>query len=143
MDAAECMKTKPKKKFLGVSAEAPERGSHPGGVDLDAVERVLEFMNQHGLEEFEYANGPLHIRLKKPSSVSGYLPRSTAFPEIVVANSAPASAPVIERIGARELETGEDLHIIKSPIVGTFYEAPSPDAEPFVKVGDRVAVIAP
>jgi len=109
---------------------------HAAGVDFGEVERVLEFMNQHGIEEFEYSNGNFHIRLKKPSSVSTYLPRATALPEIVLANSSPGLTPAAE--SARDLP--EDMHIIKSPIVGTFYEAPSPGAEPFVNVGDRVEV---
>ena len=40
----------------------------PGGVDLAEVERLLAFMEKHGLEEFEYARGGVHIRLKKPSA---------------------------------------------------------------------------
>ena len=107
-------------------------------VDLGEVERLLEFMNDHGLEEFEYARGDLRIRLRKPAASPGlHLPRMIATPEIVVANPEPMAAPVAaERAPAAE---AGDLHIVKSPIVGTFYDAPSPGAEPFVKPGDQVS----
>ena len=111
-------------------------------VDLAEVERLLAFMSQHGLEEFEYSRGDLHIRLKKPASNSNSAARPLLAPEIVVAGPAPSSgaeetaAP--PRESAAEIARAEDLHIVKSPIVGTFYNAPSPGAEPFVKAGDHV-----
>ncbi len=96
------------------------------GVDLSQLERLLAFMSQHGLEEFEYSQGDLRIRLKKPAANSNPLSQRPMIPpEIVVAGAAPSAAPV---------------HVVKSPIVGTFYDAPSPGAEPFVKVGDSVEV---
>ncbi len=113
--------------------------SSTSSVDLAEVERLLEFMNDHGLEEFEYARGDLHIRLRKPAAnPSVHVSRTVSAPEIVVAGaeSMAAPAPVAERAPAAE---AGDLHIVKSPIVGTFYEAPSPGAEPFVKPGDQVS----
>jgi len=108
-------------------------------VDLAEVERLLEFMNEHGLEEFEYARGDFHIRLRKPSMNPGVaVPRMVSAPEIVVAGAGPASAPSSAAERAAAAEAG-DLHVVKSPIVGTFYEAPSPGAEPFVKLGDQVS----
>lgn len=107
-------------------------------VDLAEVERILEFMNAHGLEEFEYARADLHIRLRKPApNPSVHISRAVSPPEIVVAGAEPAAAgaPVAERAPAAE---AGDVHVVKSPIVGTFYEAPSPGAEPFVKLGDQV-----
>ena len=52
------------KKTKAKSIGAPEAG----GVDLAEVERLLAFMEKHGLQEFEYARGGVHIRLKKPSA---------------------------------------------------------------------------
>ncbi len=101
------------------------------GVGLDQLERLLAFMAQHGLEEFEYSRGDLHIRLRKPMANSNPRPpASLAAPEIVVAAAGPSATA--------ETARAEDLHIVKSPIVGTFYEAPSPGAEPFVKLGNHV-----
>src|SRR5712692_1339885 len=113
-------------------------GVAASGLDLTEVEQLLAFMTEHGLEEFEYARGDLHIRLKRPSANSNAAPpRVLTSPEIVVGAPAAESAPPA-REAAPEALRGEDLHVVKSPIVGTFYEAPSPGAEAFVKVGDAV-----
>jgi acetyl-CoA carboxylase biotin carboxyl carrier protein len=110
------------------------------GVDLAEVERLLDFMAKHGLEEFEYERGGLRIRLKKPAAHAS--PRHGTMPEIFVANPGPAAeappAAAPAREAAAEAARSDDLHVVKSPIVGTFYEAPSPGAEPFVHIGDHV-----
>lgn len=116
------------------------------GVDLREVERLLEFMQGHGLEEFEYERNGLHIRLKKPSSAPHSFARPVpSGPDILVATAAELPAPAkpsdAASGGAREAATGargEDLHVVKSPIVGTFYASSSPGAEPFVTVGSSV-----
>jgi acetyl-CoA carboxylase biotin carboxyl carrier protein len=100
------------------------------GVDLEQVKRVLAFMSENGLEEFEYARGDLRIRLKKASA----LPSAPVGAGI----GRPVAPPSHESAGTSRSLMGEGLHVVKSPIVGTFYGAPSPDAAPFVKVGDRV-----
>ena len=120
-----------------------ERAPANSSVDLAEVERLLAFMTEHGLEEFEYACGDLRVRLKKASSHAFAPPRVLPAPEIVVAApTAPVSAPPAEEHpgGAEIAGRAEDLHVAKSPIVGTFYEGPSPGAQPFVKVGDTVSV---
>ena len=117
------------------------------GVDLGQLERLLSFMSEHGLEEFEYAHGDLRIRLKKaiaPQSLAPALalplaqamtpaalappPAASAAPSTPQAVPGPSPAPAVA--------AGE--HIIKSPIVGTFYAGSGPDAGPFVRVGDFV-----
>jgi len=115
-------------------------GVSASGLDLTEVEQLLAFMTEHGLEEFEYARGDLHIRLKRPSANSNAAPpRVMASPEIVVGAPAAESAPPAREAASESLR-GEDLHVVKSPIVGTFYDSPSPGAEAFVKVGDSVEV---
>src|SRR5579863_8204571 len=126
------------------------------GVDLPEIEKLLEFMRKHGLEEFEYERQGFRIRLKKPSSPA-YAFSPGQAPEIVVASAAPhashasssasgaatavgsgavpAAAP---RDAAADSMRAEDLHIVKSPIVGTFYVAAGPDADPFVSIGSKV-----
>jgi acetyl-CoA carboxylase biotin carboxyl carrier protein len=113
------------------------------GVDLRQVERVLEFMASHHLEEFEYSHGGLHLRLKRAlaarSAAPVYVPQEIPA-EAPSANSgaAQAVAAADESSAAPAAVAKEELHIIKSPIVGTFYAAPSPDLPPFAKVGDRI-----
>jgi acetyl-CoA carboxylase biotin carboxyl carrier protein len=123
-----------------------EPSHRTGGVDLPELEKILETMQKHGLEEFEYERSGLRIRLKKPSSAPAGGYRAIQAPEIVVAtpmvapaaSAAVASGPAPVRESAPEAARSEDLHIVKSPIVGTFYASASPGAEPFVSVGTKV-----
>ena len=109
--------------------------------EIQQIEQLFQFMTEHNLEEFEYSRGDLKIRLRKPSAgvaVSG--PRMVAAPEIIVPGSmeAPQTASGSAGAAAAEARSTEDLHLVKSPIVGTFYESPSPGTEAFVKVGSSV-----
>jgi acetyl-CoA carboxylase biotin carboxyl carrier protein len=117
----------------------------PRGVDLAEIERLLGFMDKHALEEFEYERDGLHVRLKKASEVGEGTARIFPSPDIVVPGATvasptgpTASPPPASREAAAELGRAEDLHVVKSPIVGTYYESPSPGAEPFVTVGAHV-----
>ena len=105
-----------------------------GGVDLTDVERLLAFMDKHGLEEFEYARDGVHIRLKKPGIATVSIPRVTMAPEPAYAPAEAASRPS----AGHGAPARTDLHVIKSPIVGTFYSSPSPGADQFVSVGAKV-----
>jgi len=118
------------------------------GVDLGQLERLLSFMSDHGLEEFEYAHGDLRIRLKKaiphPSAAPVLaLPMAqAAAPQIILAQAAPSAPQTGMQTDPAPSQpapaAAADEHIIKSPIVGTFYAGSSPDAGPFVRVGDFV-----
>ena len=118
-------------------------GKPSTGADLSHLERMLAFMEQHGLEEFEYENAGLRVRLRKPA-VNTHHPASArglaslSPPEILVGGPSASTAAAAASEAARPEALGEDLHVVKSPIVGTFYEGGSPGAEPFVKVGDQV-----
>ncbi|HVM76017.1 MAG TPA: acetyl-CoA carboxylase biotin carboxyl carrier protein [Candidatus Saccharimonadales bacterium] len=108
--------------------------------DLGQIEQLLQFMSEHNLEEFEYSRGDLKIRLKKPgSNVLVTAPRPA---EIIVPGAMPPSPsptqPSPDAATDVDLRGGEDLFLVKSPIVGTFYASPSPGAEAFVKIGDHV-----
>lgn len=115
--------------------------------EVQQIEQLLRFMTEHNLEEFEYSRGDLRIRLKKPSPGGSFLQRPLVVPEIIVpgapagveraASPGPSAAPLADTRPS-EARATEDLHLVKSPIVGTFYEAPSPGAEAFVKVGSHV-----
>lgn len=111
--------------------------SQLASAELEQIEQLLQFMAEHNLEEFEYSHGDLRIRLKKPSPAVA-VARQMNAPEIIVAAASPVAAPAAAPAPAAATPEGrsaEDLHLVKSPIVGTYYESPSPGAEPFVKVG--------
>jgi acetyl-CoA carboxylase biotin carboxyl carrier protein len=108
--------------------------------DLQGVlDGLLEVMHQNDLAELEIEGEGHKIRLRKnearvaPASIAP-IALATALPAAPPAAAAPA---VVE--GAPAAAAGkEKLQVVKSPLVGTFYRAASPDAEPFVHEGDRV-----
>jgi len=108
--------------------------------EIEQIEQLLRFMSEHNLEEFEYSRGDLRIRLRKPGAPLAWAgPRPAAeiiVPSAVSPPEAPSSAGTAE--SAVESRGGEDLFLVKSPIVGTFYASPSPGAEAFVKIGAHV-----
>jgi acetyl-CoA carboxylase biotin carboxyl carrier protein len=109
--------------------------------EIQQIEQLLQFMTEHNLEEFEYSRGDLRIRLRKPSAgLMVSAPRALAPPEIIVPGSVELahSSSGSSAAAAAEARSTEDLHLVKSPIVGTYYESPSPGTEAFVKVGTFV-----
>jgi acetyl-CoA carboxylase biotin carboxyl carrier protein len=121
----------------------------PTSVDWQELKRLLQFMEEHGLEEFEYARGDFRVRLRKPGSEVVWHPAvASVNPEGERSERREASSrgsgaaddgatPDAAGNAAREDQAGHG-HVVKSPIVGTYYEAPNPGAAPFVKVGDHV-----
>ena len=114
------------------------------------LKELIEFLIEKDIAEFELERGDVKVRIKRAGEhtivhshaeprfyavppAPGAAPESAAVPVVVAASAAPAPVPAAP---APE----EGLHTVKSPIVGTFYEAPSPGAPPFVKVGDAVEV---
>ena len=125
---------KPKKASESPSSANPELGQ---------IEELLRFMSEHNLEEFEYSRGDLRIRLKKPASNMGLSVQPRPPAEIIVPSAMETSTKQGGGAAAEaeaELRLGEDLYLVKSPIVGTFYASPSPGSEEFVKVGLHVDV---
>lgn len=109
------------------------------------IKELIEFLIEKDVTEFELERGDVKVRIKRGQDVhvvSASAPVVTA-PHAVAASvvpvAAPAAPPVPGSAGpAAPVAEEEALHAVKSPIVGTFYEAPSPGSPPFVKVGDHV-----
>jgi len=100
-----------------------------GKIDLESVRQLLALMNEHDLSELEIEQDDLVVRLRKGPAVS-MAAMPAAAPQIAAGVPASSAAPA----PAAEAEPPA----IKSPMVGTFYTASSPDAAPLVKVGDHV-----
>jgi acetyl-CoA carboxylase biotin carboxyl carrier protein len=110
---------------------------------LADLEQVLFFMQEHGLEEIAYERHGIRIHLRKASGASAGAFRALTAAEIAAATHSQAAAPasagaVASKERPAEAASAPDVHIVKSPIVGTFYAAPGPEAEPFVSVGKKV-----
>ncbi len=107
------------------------------------IKELIEFLIEKDIAEFELERGDVKLRVKRGGAhtVAHARPEVPyvvpAAPVAVPASqAAPTSSPAAPEAAPPPAE--EKLHIVKSPIVGTFYEAPSPGAPPFVKVGDTV-----
>jgi acetyl-CoA carboxylase biotin carboxyl carrier protein len=111
-------------------------------MNLKELKELIEFLEEKNIAEFELERGDVKVRIRRAGEHSGghahgeprfyaVPPAPVAVPEIGTVPVAAASAPPTPE---------EGLHTVKSPIVGTFYEAPSPGAPPFVKAGDQVEV---
>jgi acetyl-CoA carboxylase biotin carboxyl carrier protein len=114
------------------------------GNKLEQLRELVDFLKANGIAEFDMEQDDLKVRIKfagEPAAVGGLdMAQLSRFMA-----SAPAAVPVTAAVpasAAAELaaEMEEKLHEVKSPIVGTFYESPSPGAPPFVKIGDQVEV---
>ena len=108
------------------------------------LKELIEFLIEKDIAEFELERGDVKVKIKRaaemPPPDSRYFtvqpaiaPVAAAVPPAVgaPANVEPAAAPVVPE---------DAVQHVRSPIVGTFYEAPSPGAPPFIKVGDQVEV---
>lgn len=102
-------------------------------IEFDEIRQILEIMRAHELAEFEYERDGLRIRLKKGSSANP--PAAQPVPAYNPhAPSATPGAPAVERGEADALH----LAVVKSPVVGTFYRSPDPNAPPFIQIGNTV-----
>lgn len=124
--------------------------------DIDDLRQLIDFLKAHGVAEFDLDRGDLKIRLKfhehtaAPAGVSelarllAAAPAAAAHSAAVPAPGAPSHAAAPAHAGAAiaaaapAADPDAGLHIVKSPIVGTFYGSPSPGSPSFVNPGDRV-----
>ena len=119
--------------------------------ELKELKELVEFLKENKIGEFELERGELHVRLKfaqeaaVPQALAGFdvaslgrlLAGSASAPSAQASASAaaPGSTP---SPSAPAVDEEASLHIVKSPIVGTFYESPSPGSPAFVQPGDHV-----
>jgi acetyl-CoA carboxylase biotin carboxyl carrier protein len=111
------------------------------GNKLEELRELVEFLKANGIAEFDMEQDDLKVRIKFAGEPAGAPAGGFDMAQLSrLMASAPATAPSTGTSAAAELanELEEKLHEVKSPIVGTFYESPSPGAPPFVKVGDQV-----
>ena len=110
---------------------------------LDEIKRLIEFIREQDVSEFELEQDGMKIRIRSGSTLSSVpLPLvgpGAPLPALPGSLNTPAAAE-LPTPGSESppLEDGPELAIVKSPIVGTFYRAPEPTADNFVEVGDSV-----
>lgn len=115
-------------------------------LDLEELRKVVELIDRYGFTDFEIEREGVHIRLRRelsPQIIQAApvaVPAPAARPAETALPAAPAAPAATEAkaSAAPAAAPAEALHIITSPIVGTFYRSPSPEAGPFVNIGSRV-----
>lgn len=108
------------------------------------LKELIEFLIEKDIAEFELERGDVKVRIRRAGEAPPAMPDTRYFAvhpaPPTEAGSAPTGPPQAPPAKAAAPEPEEKLHIVRSPIVGTFYEAPSPGAPPFSKLGDIVEV---
>ncbi|RUO67095.1 acetyl-CoA carboxylase biotin carboxyl carrier protein [Idiomarina ramblicola] len=106
-------------------------------MDIRKIKKLIELVEESGVAELEITEGEESVRINRYSAQPApmqYAPQPQQAPQ-QAPQAAPATQPAASAEPASEEVTG---HVVRSPMVGTFYESPSPDAKPFVTVGSRV-----
>jgi acetyl-CoA carboxylase biotin carboxyl carrier protein len=112
--------------------------------DIQDLKQLVEFLKEQDIAEFDLERGDLKIRLKfsQPAvvaaPVTGMVPGVPALAAPVPTTTASAARAAAPQATAPAADPDAGLHLIKSPIVGTFYGSPSPGASAFVAPGDHV-----
>ena len=110
-------------------------------MDFEEIKQILEMMREHDIAEFELERDNVKLRLRKNAaghwSAAPDAPQVHYVPAVPAAPQQPAAAADASPVLAAADEA-LDLAMVKSPIVGTFYRAPEPDAKPYAEVGDTV-----
>ena len=126
-------------------SEASERPA--ASVNMDELRELIALLRENGLAEFELERADFRVRLRRESGNAS--PNYSSEAHVAAPTPAPVEIPSTPKLppptahhpGAQaETAASEDsdLHIISSPIVGTFYRSASPTADPFVKIGSKV-----
>jgi acetyl-CoA carboxylase biotin carboxyl carrier protein len=108
------------------------------------LKELIEFLIEKDIAEFELERGDVKVKIKRAAEPalpdSRYFAVHPAPPPVLATAPVPAAVSPATEPPAAPAVPEEQLQPVRSPIVGTFYEAPSPGAPPFVKVGDPVEV---
>ena len=105
-------------------------------MDLRKLKTLIDLVQNSGISELEISEGEEKIRIAKhcaaaPATTTIHMPAAASAPAPIAVAPAPTSVPEASPVQP-------EGHVIKAPMVGTFYRASSPDASPFVEVGQTV-----
>ena len=110
-------------------------------MDLRKLKKLIDLVEQSGIAELEITEGEEKVRISRGATVAA-APVTMNVQAAPVPVGAPVALPAAEASAASGQAEAEELpagHIMKAPMVGTFYRASAPGAKPFVEVGQQVA----
>ncbi|EAA1215820.1 TPA: acetyl-CoA carboxylase biotin carboxyl carrier protein [Salmonella enterica] len=111
-------------------------------MDIRKIKKLIELVEESGISELEISEGEESVRISRTTANAGFpvMQQAYAAPMMqqpALSNAvAPAATPAMEAPAPAEISG----HIVRSPMVGTFYRTPSPDAKAFIEVGQKVNV---
>ncbi|EJL2784318.1 acetyl-CoA carboxylase biotin carboxyl carrier protein [Salmonella enterica subsp. enterica serovar Kentucky] len=111
-------------------------------MDIRKIKKLIELVEESGISELEISEGEESVRISRTTANAGFpvMQQAYAAPMMqqpALSNAvAPAATPAMEAPAAAEISG----HIVRSPMVGTFYRTPSPDSKAFIEVGQKVNV---
>ncbi|MGH8682254.1 MAG: acetyl-CoA carboxylase biotin carboxyl carrier protein [Burkholderiales bacterium] len=103
-------------------------------MDLRKLKKLIDLVQESGVAELEITEGEERVKIVR----GGQVEVSPAGAPAPAGASAVTTAPAAQAAPTPESPPAPEGHVVKSPMVGTFYRAPSPDAAPFVEIGDTV-----
>jgi acetyl-CoA carboxylase biotin carboxyl carrier protein len=103
-------------------------------MDLRKLKKLIELVQESGIAELEITEGEEKVKIVRGGQVEV---SASGAPAPAGASAVPAP-PATQAAPTPESPPAPETHVVKSPMVGTFYRAPSPDAAPFVEIGDTV-----
>ena len=106
-------------------------------MDIRKIKKLIELVEESGISELEISEGEESVRISRVMTAAPAVQYVAQAPAAAVAAAPAAAAAPADVKPASEAMTG---HIVRSPMVGTFYRTPSPDATAFVEVGQTVSV---
>jgi acetyl-CoA carboxylase biotin carboxyl carrier protein len=104
-------------------------------MDLRKLKKLIDLVQESGIAELEITEGEEKVKIVKGGVVTMAAAPVAAMVAPAEVRPAPAAAPAS---AAAEGDAGQEGHVVKAPMVGTFYRSPSPDAKPFVEVGQAI-----
>ena len=110
-------------------------------MDLRKLKKLIDLVEESGISELEITEGEEKVKIVKGGGISVAPAAAPAVMPQMAAAEAPRAAPSPAAAGAApaaEAPAGQEGHVVKAPMVGTFYRTPSPDAKAFVEVGQTV-----
>jgi acetyl-CoA carboxylase biotin carboxyl carrier protein len=108
-------------------------------MDIRKIKKLIELVEESGISELEISEGEESVRISRAAPAASFPLMQQAYAAPIAQPLAPAAAAPTAAPAA-EAKAEISGHIVRSPMVGTFYRTPSPDAKAFVEIGQKVNV---
>ncbi|CDL82466.1 acetyl-CoA carboxylase biotin carboxyl carrier protein [Xenorhabdus szentirmaii] len=106
-------------------------------MDIRKIKKLIELVEESGISELEISEGEESVRISRTTAAPA-MPVTQQYISAPVQQPVPASTPAVTLSAAADKPAEISGHIVRSPMVGTFYRSPSPDAKAFIEIGQHV-----